>query len=253
MYLLNIILICICLGIIISIFIYFEKQIVKNDLKDYINDESDEDKSNRNITIIAFIIIYGIIYYIIPSKFKLQDNYIFNAISIALGCTICISLFIILKYWNACDNKRKDLYDELKLKDIKVDYNNYNEKEELLEKIDYMSGQEFENILINKLLPVDGYEKIEGTKYTGDYGVDIIAYRNGLKCAIQCKRFKEKVSNKAIQEIVAGRKHYRCDKAIVITNNYYTKNAQVLAEDNNVELINRDDLIILIKNYLNNK
>lgn len=119
--------------------------------------------------------------------------------------------------------------------------------EELLDKIDYMSGQEFEDMLIEVLLPSEGYININGTSYTGDYGVDIVAETNGIKCAIQCKRFNSKVSIKAIQEIVAGKKHYRCDKAIVITNNYYTKNAKELAFDNKVELLDRDDIIKMIR------
>ena len=55
----------------------------------------------------------------------------------------------------------------------------------------------------------------------------------------------------AIQEIVAGKKHYRCEKAIVITNNYYTKNAEELAFDNKVELLDRDYIIQMIKNLKN--
>lgn len=124
----------------------------------------------------------------------------------------------------------------------------YYQKENLIEKIDNMTGQEFEQILI-KLLLNQGYTDIEGTKYTGDYGVDIVACKDGLKCAIQCKRFNDKVSVHAVQEIVAGRKHYKCDKAIVITNNYYTNNAKTLAFSNKVELWDRDNVIQLVKDY----
>ena len=123
----------------------------------------------------------------------------------------------------------------------------YESIEDLLDKIDYMSGQDFEILLINKLLPLNGYVNINGTSYTGDYGVDIIAEKNNIKCAIQCKRLNSKVSVKAVQEIVAGKKHYKCDKAIVITNNYYTKNAKELACDNKVELLDRDDIIKMLK------
>lgn len=127
--------------------------------------------------------------------------------------------------------------------------NIYDKQETLLDKIDYMSGQKFEELLINQLLPNEGYTNISGTPYTGDYGVDIIAYKDGIKCAIQCKRFNEKVSNGAIQEVAAGKKHYFCEKAIVITNNYYTNNAKELAFDNKVELLDRDDLIRMIQNW----
>lgn len=130
-----------------------------------------------------------------------------------------------------------------------IESNKYEKQENLLEEIDNMSGQEFELLLIEKLLPLQGYTNINGTSYTGDYGIDIIALKNGIKCAIQCKRFNNKVGNKAIQEVVAGRKHYKCEKAIVITNNYYTNNAKTLAFDNKVELLDRDDVIKMIKEY----
>lgn len=110
-----------------------------------------------------------------------------------------------------------------------------------------MSGQDFETYLINVILPKDGYTNLQSTNYTGDYGIDIIAYKNDIKCAIQCKRANSKISNKAIQEVVAGRKHYKCDKSIVITNNYYTENAKQLAFDNKVELLDRDYIIRMIK------
>lgn len=121
--------------------------------------------------------------------------------------------------------------------------------EDLLDNIDNMEGVAFENFLINHLLPNEGYANISPTSTTGDYGVDIIATKNDIKCAIQCKRYNNKVSVDAIQEVVAGRKHYRCDKAMVITNNYYTNNAKELAEDNKVEILDRDDLIRMIKRY----
>ena len=39
-------------------------------------------------------------------------------------------------------------------------------------------------------------------------------------------------------------KHYNCEEAIVITNNYFTRQAEILAEDNEVvALWDRDKLI----------
>lgn len=116
-----------------------------------------------------------------------------------------------------------------------------------------MGGQEFEKILVEKILPIDGYTDLSLTSSTNDYGVDIIAFKDNIKCAIQCKRANNKVSNRAIQEITAGRKHYKCDKAIVITNNYYTENAKRLAFDNKVEILDRDYIIRLLKKNAVNK
>lgn len=141
----------------------------------------------------------------------------------------------------------------LEKKETKNSIKKYQKLEYTMDLIDNMNGQEFESFLIKKILPNEGYYKIKGTTYTGDYGVDIIAYKDDIKCAIQCKRFNNKVTNKAIQEVVAGRKHYKCEKAIVITNNYYTKNAQELAFDNQVELLNRDNLIKMVKKMTTNE
>lgn len=124
----------------------------------------------------------------------------------------------------------------------------YDSVDSILEIVDNMNGQKFEEFLIKYILPSDGYINISGTKYSGDYGVDIIAEKLGIKCAIQCKRFNKNVNLKAVQEIVAGRRHYKYDKAIVITNNYFNDSAKKLADDNHVVLLDRDYLIKIIKN-----
>lgn len=116
----------------------------------------------------------------------------------------------------------------------------------ILETVDMMDGQQFELFVIEILKNI-GYTDVNGTKYTGDYGVDIMAYDGEIKVAIQCKRFNQNVSLKAIQEIVSGKTHYKCDKAIVITNSYYTKAAQELAFSNKVQLWDRDDLFRMVK------
>lgn len=128
----------------------------------------------------------------------------------------------------------------------KVKKYNFYKKQESMSKIDMMTGIEFEEFLLINILQKMGYSKLRTTATTNDYGVDIIGYKDEIKCAIQCKRYNSKVSNKAIQEIVAGKNHYRCEKAIVITNNYYTSNAKELAYDNKVQLLDRDDIIRVI-------
>lgn len=126
----------------------------------------------------------------------------------------------------------------------------YNNIEEELEKIDMFTGIQFEQYIMG-LLKKEGYSNIRPTKTSGDYGVDITAEKNGLKCAIQCKRFHNNIPIKAIQEIKAGKTYYKCDKAMVITNSYYTQNAKNLASSTGVQLFDRDDLIRIIKKHNN--
>jgi restriction system protein len=111
--------------------------------------------------------------------------------------------------------------------------------------IDRMDGKTFEKCLkvfFEKL----GY-KVERTKYIGDYGADLVAANKGVKTVIQAKRCKNKVSIKAVQEAVASKGYYNCDKAMVVTNRYFTNQAKTLASRNKVELWDRK---ILVKNLL---
>lgn len=80
------------------------------------------------------------------------------------------------------------------------------------------------------------------TKASGDHGVDIIAERDGLYIAVQCKLYSGAVSNKAIQEVSSGMKYWKASKAVVITNSTYTKHAVEIARTHNVYLLHHDDL-----------
>ena len=49
-----------------------------------------------------------------------------------------------------------------------------------------------------------------------------------------------KVPNKAVQEVYTGMMMYECDKAAVITNNYFSQAACDTAEKTGIELWDRD-------------
>ncbi len=106
---------------------------------------------------------------------------------------------------------------------------------------DAMIGLEFEQYCCN-LLAKNGYTSINKTKGSGDHGVDILASKGGYTYAIQCKRYKGKVGNKAIQEVFAGRAFYGADKAIVLTSGAYTKPAEEEAQQLGVQLWSRKEL-----------
>lgn len=106
-----------------------------------------------------------------------------------------------------------------------------------IDDIDLMTSGEFE-IFVGELFKKIGY-KSTVTKASGDQGIDVIAEKNGVRFGIQAKCYSNKVSNSAIQEVVAGISFYKCDKAIVITNNFFTNSAIQLAKANNVVLWDR--------------
>lgn len=119
--------------------------------------------------------------------------------------------------------------------------------------IDQMSGTEFEEYTAF-LLEQNGFSKVKVTKQYGDQGIDVIAQKDNIKYGIQCKRWKKNVGNKAVQEVYAGIGYYKLDRAIVFTNSQFTKSAQELAKQLDVELWNRTQLSGMIETYrLNNK
>lgn len=121
-----------------------------------------------------------------------------------------------------------------------------------LAQLDAMDGHDFEYACA-KILEANGYKNVQVTKASGDYGVDITAYKDKMKVAVQCKRYSSKLDNSPIQEVIAGLSYYNCTKGIVMTNNYFTEPARVLARVNNVELIDRDALEKMISKSSKNK
>lgn len=84
-----------------------------------------------------------------------------------------------------------------------------------------MEGHEFEYFCA-ELLEKRGFVDVEVTKGSGDYGVDILAEKDGVTYAIQCKRYEHPVGVKAVQEAYAGRDYYDRMVGAVLTNQYFT-------------------------------
>lgn len=87
--------------------------------------------------------------------------------------------------------------------------------------LDLMEGHDFEYFCA-ELLRKRGFQEVEVTKGSGDYGIDILAEKEGITYAIQCKRYAVPVGVKAVQEAYAGRDYYDCMVGVVLTNQYFT-------------------------------
>ncbi|PGQ11979.1 endonuclease [Bacillus cereus] len=112
-----------------------------------------------------------------------------------------------------------------------------------IDEIDQMNGLQFEKYL-GSLYQSLGYNA-QVTKGSGDFGADLILENNDEKIIVQAKRYSNKVSIQAVQEIVAAKGFYNAENAWVVTNNYFTAPARKLADANDVLLIDRDLLIKL--------
>jgi len=99
-----------------------------------------------------------------------------------------------------------------------------------------MTGQDYEYVVADYLRS-RGYHGVKVTKGSGDFGVDVIATKNGIKYAVQCKLYSSPVGVSAVQEVVAGKAYYGCKGAMVVTNSTFTAAAQKLADMNDVILL----------------
>lgn len=140
------------------------------------------------------------------------------------------------------EEEKKKIVESIKVQKDEVILQNLN-----LYNIDKMTGFEFEEF-IGTLFRKIGY-KVVVTKKSNDQGIDIIVQDDFIKIGIQAKCYNGVVGNKAIQEAVAGKSYYKCDKALVITNSSFTQSAIELAKCNYVGLISRQELSEMINKY----
>lgn len=175
-------------------------------------------QSEQLLPILVFVLIVGLAISV-PGLTALDLNTF-----IIIGSLVIIGLLAVLAWWAIYRAKQaKARLRALQLIDI-----------------DHMEGIAFEHY-VGELLKMHGY-KTQFTPSTNDYGVDIIATKNGTRYAVQVKRYKDLVGRAAISDAVAGMRYYNCTASMVVTSSYFTPNAKELANINNCLLIDRDTL-----------
>lgn len=115
-----------------------------------------------------------------------------------------------------------------------------------LARIDAMDGHAFEHFTADLLRKL-GYQKVQVTRGSGDQGVDVLAEKEGVKYAFQCKCYSSDLGNKPVQEVHAGKYIYQCHVGVVITNRYFTQGAKDAAKATGILLWDRDKLRSLIE------
>lgn len=116
---------------------------------------------------------------------------------------------------------------------------------------DNMEGHDFE-YFCSELLKKNGFYNVEVTQGSGDHGIDILAEKDGITYAIQCKCYSSNIGNSAVQQAHTGKSLYHKDIAVVMTNRYFTAQAIEEAKELGVKLWDRDKLYILQKNLNEN-
>lgn len=120
-------------------------------------------------------------------------------------------------------------------------YRNHRISKSGMFEIDKMTGSEFEQrlaILFENL----GYT-VEKTGGIGDFGVDLVIEKEGVRTAVQAKCYNTKrVHPDSVQQVYTGMNSYHCQRAMVVTNSNFTREAWQLAKSVNVKLWSRNYL-----------
>ena len=121
-----------------------------------------------------------------------------------------------------------------------------------LEQVEKLNPRLFE-AFVAALFTKQGYQ-VHLTPFANDKGVDVVAMNSHHNYLVQAKQSLSALSNDAIQEVFTSKNYYRARykedfKMTVLTNSKFGGSAKTLADSNEVELIEREELKALIKDF----
>lgn len=155
-----------------------------------------------------------------------ENSLVLVYISVAAGVLLVLVGFLI--FWKYRSEQRK-----LRALDIAA--------------IDIMDPLEFERY-VARLLAHQGFRDITLTERY-DYGIDIVAKKNGITWGVQVKRYSNLVKAEAVRQTVTALIRYKCDRGMVVTNSIFSRPAKELANDNRCALIDREQLATWIVSF----
>ncbi len=100
--------------------------------------------------------------------------------------------------------------------------------------VDAITWREFEH-MVAAIFRAKGMQA-KATPAENDWGADVVVDGPEGRIVVQCKHWRRVVGVKAVQEVSAARSYYHADRAIVVTNSNFTRQAEDLALSCRVEL-----------------
>lgn len=160
------------------------------------------------------------------------------------------------------DDKNISLIDDL-IEDMTISEGNYFVKKPLPKNfnkdaidIATMDPYDFEN-LCKTLLEYENYVDVHRKGGSGDLGVDIVAkYFNGNTSEtwlIQCKRWVSNIDATPLQRLVSERERLGANKIACYTTSAYSRDALLIAEAQDVKLIDGKELIMRLNKHFPGK
>ncbi|MCI0449237.1 MAG: restriction endonuclease [Chlorobi bacterium] len=103
-----------------------------------------------------------------------------------------------------------------------------------------LNPTEFENE-VAELYKLKGYKAVT-TKISGDQGVDIFLEKDKNIYVVQCKKWKTKIGEHALRDLLGTKINHNANYAILVTLNGISKVALKFAEKNNIKILEIGDL-----------
>ena len=114
-----------------------------------------------------------------------------------------------------------------------------------INQIDSLSPFEFED-WVTRFLNINGFKAIT-TKRSGDFGADVIAYKDNKKLVVSCKKYVGNLGIKCVQEIIGAMDYYHATEGwVVSTSSHFSKQAYDLAKSRGVKLYTKEKLALML-------
>lgn len=169
--------------------------------------------------------------------------------------------YLYLRKYNLAHNSIKSIFslinaylDMMGQKKLNVQRQT-NNAQVTLEDIDNLSGDEFENYMIDILNHI-GYHHVVHTPYSNDFGLDAVGLdKNNHRVGWQFKHYNQgDVGYRAVEETMSGGAYYHTDRNYLLTNtdNITANVKKSITKINNnygrnvITLINRDSLFRML-------
>ena len=107
--------------------------------------------------------------------------------------------------------------------------------------VDGLDGAEFERYCAVALQDA-GFTHVRTTPASRDFGADVLAQKDGITYAVQCKRYDRPVGISSVQEVYAARAYYGMMVGAVMTNSEFTAPAIQMADKLGIILWDGEDL-----------
>jgi hypothetical protein len=118
-----------------------------------------------------------------------------------------------------------------------------------VEQLQNLSPREFEEY-VERLFKELGYERVTLTPETNDKGVDLLTRHKDAIVAIQCKKYRGKVGSPDVLSFLGAMRHAGAQKGYIVTTGVFSFEAEKMASDHPIELIDCAGLSKLIEQAL---